>query len=107
MNGTVFKRKLPSGRVTWGYSIDIGKDENGKRVRPQKIGFNRKVDAETALRHKLNEKDAGEVVKPDPSTFMGFMAEWFREHAEQKCTPKTVERYRQLAAYAYPHIGAV
>jgi integrase len=107
MKGTIFKRTLPSGRLTWGYSIDLGKDQNGKRIRPQKIGFARKGDAETELRHKLNEKDAGEVVKPDPSTFVEFMAEWFREHAEQKCTLKTVERYRQLAAYIYPHIGAV
>ena len=30
MTGCIFKRKLPSGKTSWGYSIDIGKDANGK-----------------------------------------------------------------------------
>jgi len=106
MNGTVFKRTLPSGSVTWGYSIDAGKDENGKRKRIFKSGYTRKGDADTALRQLLNEKDAGELVKPDPTTFAGFMDEWFREHAARNCTPKTTERYRQLCAYLLPHVGS-
>jgi len=106
MNGCVFKRKLPSGSVTWGYSIDAGKDENGKRIQIFKSGFARKGDAGDALRQKLNEKYEGELVKPDPTTFAAFLKEWFTEHAERNCTPKTVERYRQLAAYVIPHIGS-
>jgi len=106
MIGTIFKRKLPSGRITWGYSIDLGKDATGKRIRPQKIGFERKSDAETALRHKLNQKDAGTIVKPDPTAFAAFLDEWFREHADRNCTPKTVERYHELARYVLPHIGS-
>jgi integrase len=106
MNGTIFKRKLPSGHVTWGYSLDIGKDENGKRVRPQKIGFDRKLDAEIALRQKLNERDAGEVVKPDPRTFREFAEAWLSEHAEIACSPKTAERYREMLAHVTRAIGA-
>jgi integrase len=45
-------------------------------------------------------------VKPDPTSFAAFLQEWFKEHADRNCTPKTVERYRQLAAYVLPHIGA-
>jgi integrase len=106
MNGCVFKRKLPSGSITWGYSIDAGKDENGKRKQIFKSGFSREKDAAKALREKLNEKDAGELVRPDPTTFAAFLTDWFKEHAERNCTPKTVERYRQLAVYVLPHIGA-
>lgn len=105
MNGCIFKRTLPSGRVTWGYSIDAGKDENQKRKQIFKSGFKRKGDADDALRQKVNEKDTGELVKPDPTTFAAFLQEWFREHAGRNCTPKTVERYRELAAYVLPHIG--
>src|SRR5262249_20436899 len=61
---------------------------------------------DAALRQKLREKDAGELVKPDPTTFAAFFQEWLKEHADRNCTPKTVERYRQLAAYVLPHIGA-
>jgi integrase len=106
MNGCTFKRTLPSGRITWGYSIDAGKDENGKRKQIFKSGFERKKDADDALCQKLNEKDEGELVKPDPTTFAAFLQEWFKEHAERNCTPKTVERYHQLADYVLPHIGA-
>jgi integrase len=105
MNGCIFKRKLPSGTVTWGYVIDAGKDTDGKRKQIQKTGFARKTDADTALRQRLNEKDEGGLVKPDPTTFAAFLKEWFTEHAERNCTPKTVERYRQLANYILPHIG--
>jgi integrase len=107
MNGCTFKRALPSGRITWGYSIDAGKNENGKRKQIFKSGFERKKDADDALRLKLNEKDQGELVKPDPTTFAAFLKEWFKEHAERNCTPKTVERYRELAAYVLPHIGGI
>jgi hypothetical protein len=41
MNGCVVKRTLPSGRITWGYSIDVGKDEGGRRKQIFKSGFAR------------------------------------------------------------------
>jgi len=107
MTGCIFKRRLPSGRVTWGYSIDVGKDANGKRLQDFKSGFAKKGEAEDALRVKLNEKDAGELVKPDPTSFGVFLATWFTEYAERQCSLKTVERYRELAAYIVPHIGLV
>lgn len=105
MIGTVFKRKLLSGRITWGYSIDLGKDATGKRIRPQKIGFERKADAETALRLKLNQKDAGTIAKPDPTAFAPFLDQWFREHADRNCMLKTVERHHELAAYVLPTLA--
>lgn len=89
MNGCIFKRKLPSGRITWGYSVDAGKDENGRRKQIFKSGFDRKGDADTALRRMLNEKDAGELTHPDPQTFGGFIHEWFSEYGARKCSPKS------------------
>lgn len=106
MTGCIFKRELASGSITWGYVIDVGKGPDGKRQQIQKTGFARKTDAQNALRQRLTEKDEGELVKPDPTTFAEFLKEWFAEHADRNCTPKTVERYHQLAAYALPHIGA-
>jgi integrase len=105
MRGTTYKRILPSGKITWAYQVDAGRDEDGKRIRIAKTGFRREQDAERELRQLLQERDAGQLVKPDPRTFRAFMDEWFREHAEQKCGEKTVERYKELVAYTYPHIG--
>jgi hypothetical protein len=47
------------------------------------------------------------LIKPVPKTFGDFMAEWLKEHAEGRCAPKTVERYRQLAGYVLPHLATV
>jgi integrase len=107
MKGSVYKRKLPSGTVTWAYQVDMGYDEAGKRIRIAKTGFERKQDAQAALTQLLAEKNSGSLIRPNPQTFTEFMTEWFEEYARHKCAPKTVERYRQLAAYTYPHIGAV
>lgn len=107
MKGGIFKRELPSGSINWGYVIYVGRDANGKRKQIFKSGFSRKGDAEDALRIKLNEKSAGDLVKPDPTTFAAFLEEWFREHAERNCSKKTVDRYRELAAYVLPHVGAI
>jgi len=98
MNGCVFKRTLRSGTITWGYSIDVGKDSTGKRQQLFKSGFKRKGDADDALRLKLNQKDDGDLVKPDPTTFATFLDEWFKEHAMRNCTPKTVARYWDLVS---------
>jgi len=108
MKGCTFKRKLRSGKISWGYALDVGKDENGKRKQIYKTGFKREGDAQAELTRLLNEKNEGQLVKPAPTTFAAFMEEWFREHAERHCSAKTVERYRQMAkAYILPHIGHV
>jgi integrase len=107
MNGTVFKRQLAGGRITWGYSLGIGKDATGKRIRLFESGFKRMKEAEDALRAKVNEREAAPIVKPDPSAFSQWVERWFAEYAPRRCSPKTLERYRELAAYALPHLGHV
>lgn len=107
MTGCTFKRTLPSGKVSGGYSIDVGRDADGKRRQKFKSGFPRKSDAAAALREELNKVDAGEPIQADPQTFAAFAARWFDEFAPRRCTPKTLERYRQLLAYALPELGPV
>ncbi|HUQ91451.1 MAG TPA: hypothetical protein VM120_07205, partial [Bryobacteraceae bacterium] len=54
----------------------------------------------------LQEANDGLLIKPSPQTFGDFMEEWFREYAVHQCSGKTVERYRQLADYVLPKLGA-
>src|SRR5580698_11376012 len=102
MTGCTFKRKLPSGAITWGYSIDVGKDQSGRRKQIFKNGFRLEREAVDALRRKLNEKDEGQLVKPDPQTLQAFVDEWLREYGPRKCSPKTLERYKELVNYVTP-----
>jgi integrase len=108
MRGTIRKRELPSGRVTWEFQLDAGKDADGKRQRITRGGFELKGQAEDELNRLLAEQQDGALVKPTPKTFEEYLNEWFREHAERHCAPKTVERYRQLAdSYLLPKLGSV
>ena len=107
MKGCVYKRTSASGAVTWAYSVDAGKDEHGKRLREFHGGFDRKKDAEGQLARVLQEAQDGLLVKPSPETFGEFMADWFKEHAQRHCSPKTIERYRQLWKYAAPMLSGL
>lgn len=61
--------------------------EAGKRLRIWRTNFTRRKDAEGELTRLLQERE----VKPIPKTFGEFMVEWFAEHAERHCSPKTTE----------------
>lgn len=106
MKGTTFKRKLARGRIVWGYSIDAGRDENGKRIRIFESGFKRQSEAQKKLNEKIQELSDGTAVKPSPQTFAAFLEEWLREYAERNVSPTTAQRYRQLAQYAIDALGS-
>ena len=106
MKGSVFKRKLPSGRVVWIASLDIGRDERGTRIRITK-SFGRKGEAQDALDEIKRQQRDGLLVKPSPKTVREHFEEWLREHAAMHCSPKTAERYGELLAYVLPNLGDV
>jgi integrase len=107
MTGTVYKRVLPSGAVTWAYSIYLGKDEQGRQIRKFKGGFATKREAEDERNIALNDLRSGLSLKPAPTTLRQFLDEWLDQHASRKCSPKTVERYRQLLDYLQPDLTSV
>ena len=105
MTGCTFKRKLPSGKISWGYVIDAGKDESGKRKQIFKSGFARKLDADVELAKLVNERNDGSLVRPDPRTFKEFAEDFLNEYADVSCAPKTAERYREMLAQVAREIG--
>ncbi len=105
MKGTTYKRKLPSGRISWCLGIDLGRDQNGKRKRIFKSGFRRQGDADDELRRILQELNEGTLVKPDPRTVTEFLDQWIAEYATRKLAPTTLERYRELVGHVTRAIG--
>lgn len=106
MKGTTFKRRLPSGKTCWCFQVDVGRNAVGKRVRISRSGFKLKSEADQELARLLHKAGAGLLSKPDPQTLAEFMEEWFEHQTEYKCSPKTIERYRELAnRYLLPHFG--
>jgi len=101
MNGSITKRKSKGG-TSWGFVFDAGRDQNGKRLQRTRSGFATKREAADALRDAIAAFKA-EQSTPAPveiPTFAVFLERWMQEHAGRKCTPKTVERYGELGAYA-------
>jgi hypothetical protein len=79
------------------------------------VGFASKqeaIDAEAKRRTEERQKyelakAGGDPVAALPTTLTMLFGEFFRQHAEEKLAPKTVERYRELGAYLAPELLAM
>ena len=102
----VFKRKLKGGKVSWCFVIDCPGSSRQNRKQAKEAGFETKAAAEAAEaeRRVLEQKryeleQAGLPKVPLPKTLADLLQEFFKEHAERKLAPKTIERYREQAGY--------
>jgi integrase len=55
--------------------------------------------AQELQKYALAKAGATAVAAALPTTLAMLLQEFFRQHAEEKLAPKTIERYRELAAY--------
>src|SRR5215472_14414183 len=105
MRGTIIEHTPKRGKKTFGYSLFLGRDENGKQLRQVKRGFKRKKDAQEALRKAIEERECMPAVERSVPTFREFFERW---HSDKKrhCAPKTAERYYELGQYAVRLFGS-
>ncbi len=112
----VFKRKYGSGKAVWRYMFSAPGSTRQDRRLIGEVGFASKqeaVDAEAKRRteelqkYELAKAGATTVAAALPTTFAMLLQEFFRQHAEEKLAPKTIERYRELAAYLAPELLAM
>jgi hypothetical protein len=112
---SVHKRKNRSGKAVWYYQFSRPGATRQRRNRVFGYGFATKaeaISAEAARRieeqQKLELAKAGASVAAElPKTFSMLLDEFFRQHADEKLAPKTVERYREQAAYLAPELLAL
>src|SRR3984885_4765007 len=112
----VFKRKYLSGKTVWRYLFSgPGSTRKDRRLFGE-VGFASKqeaIDAEAKRRteelqkYELTKTGAGAVAAALPTTLAMLLREFFCQHAEEKLAPKTIERYRELAAYLAPELLAM
>lgn len=106
MKGSVYKSISKSGRTTWRYQIDAGRDENGKRLRFSESGFKLEREAYDALRSKISELKGG--FASSAGTLKAYLDQWLPYHARAKpLAPTTAARYESLAAHATLALGSV
>jgi integrase len=109
MKGSVTKYAIAgSSRPRWRYRIDAGTDETGRRIQEGRGGFAKEGEAETAMKRHIAElqdrvevsaRAAERAAAPAPKTLGAWLREWLDTYAPARCQPKTLERYRGLAAY--------
>jgi len=101
----VHKRKYQSGTTVWFFKFQPkGATRGTSTIRG--FGFATKREAEDAERKRRTEEEqkyelakvGATVAGPLPKTLSMLLEEFFRQHAEQKLAPKTIERYHEQAA---------
>jgi integrase len=112
----VFKKKYESGRVVWRYFFSAPGATRANRRLISEVGFASKQDAidaeakrrtEELQKVELAKAGASPVAAALPTTLGMLFGEFFRQHAEEKLAPKTIERYKELAVYLAPELLAM
>jgi integrase len=101
MRGSVTKYVVKgSSRPRWRFRVYAGKDEAGKKLYEGNGGFLKEGKAQTAMKTRMEEIGARSGAPPVPGKCVGeWLEQWLDTYALDRCQPKTLERYRQLAAY--------
>src|SRR5262245_83078 len=95
------------GKNSWRLKFDVGTDASGKRLTRYVTVKGKRQDAQRELTRLLREADAGTLPEPSKTTIAEHLREWL-EGPMHGLSPKTVERYRQLAAQQIvPHLGGI
>src|SRR5258708_22574748 len=108
----VYKRKYRSGKVAWYYQFASSGSTRQNQNLVTESGFATKqeaTDAEAVRRAQelVRQAATGGVAAPMPTTLSMLLAEFIKQHAEENLAPKTVERYREMAAYVAPELLAM
>jgi len=106
MQGTVYKAVSKSGRLSWRYQIEAGRDEHGNRIRVGDSGFRLEREAYDAMRIAMQELERGPV--GTAMTLKQYLDQWLPYHAKAKpLALKSVERYQSLAAHVTRALGSI
>ena len=103
MRGHVRKR----GKKSWAVVVDVGYDENGKRLQKWHSGFARQKDAERALTEILGRLEERHHVEPAKLTVRGFLEDEWLPAIRASLRPLTFESYRFNVARVVESIGSV
>lgn len=88
MKGTVIKRGNK-----WSVVVDIGRDENGKRIRKWHSGFDTKREAEAARIEIVHKLQQGNYVPPTRQTVREWLTTWLE--GRQNLADTTRDGYRR------------
>src|SRR5260370_37666173 len=112
----VDKRKYRSGKLVWYYQFathgSTRQDQNliaesGFATKQEAIAAEAVRRTEEQKKIEVRKADAAGVAAAMPTTLAMLLAEFMKQHAEEKLAPKTVERYHEMVAYLAPELLAM
>ena len=108
----VYKRTYRSGKVVWYYQFAPPGSTRQNQDLITESGFATKQEAIAAEAVRRTEElvrqaATGGVAAAMPTTLAMLLAEFMKQYAQEKLAPKTVERYREMAAYIAPELLAM
>lgn len=102
MNGSIRKRS----RNSWELTIDLGRDEQGKRRRKFISVTGTKNEAQRQLREYLSTIDKGIPLNAEKATVAQWLDRWLKEYVVPNTRQKTVERYEGIIRnHVKPELG--
>jgi integrase len=102
MRGHIRKRG-----TKWAVVVDIGRDENGKRVQKWHSGFARRKDAERALTEILGRVETGTYVEPAKLTVIGYLEDEWLPAIRATVRPLTYKTYQLNVRRVMSYIGSI
>lgn len=112
MRGSVYRR----AKGNWWIKVELGTDENGKRIRRQQRGGSVEGDrvaktrkeAEATLATILSARIDGSYVEPSRMTVGGFLVDAWLPAIQSSIRPSTFESYRiNIERHIVPGLGAI
>lgn len=100
MSGHLVER----GANRWAIVLET-RDANGRRKQKWHSFRGTKREAQKRLAELVTECEHGTYVEPSKQTVATFFADWLRDWAPGKASPKTLERYQSLVAHVIAAIG--
>jgi len=86
MKGYFRKRK-----DKWSFTIDVGRDEKGKRKQKSRSGFNTKKEAHKACAEMIALIENNQYNEPNEMNMKEFFNYWLENHYKHKVSPATYE----------------
>ncbi|MGO4887994.1 tyrosine-type recombinase/integrase [Anaerobacillus sp. MEB173] len=92
----------------WSFTVDLGRDNQGKRKQKTVSGFKTKKEAQIACNELINQLNKGEYLEPNEMTLEEFIMEYMQSQGKQILRPKTFETHMFIIdKHIIPELGKV
>jgi hypothetical protein len=93
---------------SWGFTLTVGKDANGKRLQKRYGKYKTKKEAEKACNDMIYQLEHGTYVDPQNMTLEEYLKDWLKTYCKPNLAPCTYRGYEvNIDKHIIPHIGKI